>query len=121
MDKYKLGDKERKFADIIWQNEPVTSRELTELCADEFSWKRTTTYTMLKRLCDRKIFENRSGTVKSLMSRDEFLAAKGEQFINNSFGGSLPQFIAAFARRKKLSQKEIEEIKYLIDKREGGE
>jgi len=120
MDNYKLGDKEREFADIIWQKEPVTTRELTELCAEEFSWKRTTTYTMLRRLCDRGIFENRNGTVYSLMKRDEFLAAKGEQFINKSFGGSLPQFVAAFTRRNRLSEKEIMEIRRLIDMQKGG-
>jgi len=120
MDNYKLGDKEGKFADIIWQKEPVTTRELTELCAEEFSWKRTTTYTMLRRLCDRGIFENRNGTVYSLMTRDEFLAAKGEQFINKSFGGSLPQFVAAFTRRNRLSEKEIMEIRRLIDMQKGG-
>ncbi len=120
MDNYKLGDKEREFADIIWQKEPVTTRELTELCAEEFSWKRTTTYTMLRRLCDRGIFENRNGTVYSLMTRDEFLAAKGEQFINKSFGGSLPQFVAAFTRRNRLSEKEIMEIRRLIDMQKGG-
>jgi len=120
MDKYKLGEKEGKFADIIWQKEPVTTRELTELCAEEFSWKRTTTYTMLRRLCDRGIFENRNGTVYSLITRDEFLAAKGEEFINKSFGGSLPQFVAAFTRRNRLSEKEIMEIRRLIDMQKGG-
>ncbi|MBK5251517.1 MAG: BlaI/MecI/CopY family transcriptional regulator [Peptostreptococcaceae bacterium] len=115
MEKYKLGVKERKFADIIWQNEPVSSRELTELCAKEFDWKRTTTYTMLKRLCDRNIFVNNNGTVYSIMRKNEFLTAQGEQFINNSFGGSLPQFVAAFTRRNKLSDKDIKEMQRLID------
>jgi len=116
LEKYKLGIKERRFAEMIWQNEPVTSRELTELCVEEFDWKRTTTYTMLKRLCDRKIFENKNGTVYSIISKDEFLTAQGEQFIKRSFGGSLPQFIAAFSRRNKLSNDEINEIQRLIDK-----
>ena len=115
MEKYKLGEMEQKFADLIWENEPISSRRLTELCEKAFSWKRTTTYTMLKRLCERKIFQNDSGTVTSLMSKSEFGAAQGEQFLTETFDGSLPRFLAAFTRRKKLSEKEIKEIQKLID------
>ncbi len=115
MEQYKLGEMEQKFADIIWANEPVTSRKLTELCESEFLWKRTTTYTMLKRLCDRGIFANNSGTVTALMSKTEFGAAQGEQFLEDAFNGSLPQFLAAFTRRKKLTTKEIADIQRLID------
>lgn len=115
MEKYKLGEMEQKFADLIWENEPVSSRTLTELCEKAFSWKRTTTYTMLKRLCERAIFQNESGTVTSLMSKSEFGAAQGEQFLTETFDGSLPRFLAAFTRRKKLSEKEIKEIQKLID------
>lgn len=115
MEKYKLGEMEQKFADLIWENEPVSSRALTELCEKAFSWKRTTTYTMLKRLCEREIFQNDSGTVTSLMSKSEFGAAQGEQFLTETFDGSLPRFLAAFTRRKKLSEKEIKEIQKLID------
>ena len=115
MEKYKLGEMEQKFADLIWENEPVSSRALTELCEKAFSWKRTTTYTMLKRLCERAIFQNESGTVTSLMSKSEFGAAQGEQFLTETFDGSLPRFLAAFTRRKKLSEKEIKEIQKLID------
>ena len=115
MEKYKLGEMEQKFADLIWANEPVSSRRLTELCEKAFSWKRTTTYTMLKRLCEREIFQNDSSTVTSLMSKSEFGAAQGEQFLTETFDGSLPRFLAAFTRRKKLSEKEIKEIQKLID------
>lgn len=115
MEKYKLGEMEQKFADLIWENEPISSRALTELCEKAFSWKRTTTYTMLKRLCERAIFQNESGTVTSLMSKSEFGAAQGEQFLTETFDGSLPRFLAAFTRRKKLSEKEIKEIQKLID------
>ena len=115
MEKYKLGEMEQKFADLIWANEPVSSRTLTELCEKAFSWKRTTTYTMLKRLCEREIFQNECGTVTSLMSKSEFGAAQGEQFLTETFDGSLPRFLAAFTRRKKLSEKEIKEIQKLID------
>lgn len=115
METYKLGEMEQKFADLIWENEPISSRELTQLCEEAFSWKRTTTYTMLKRLCERKIFENNQGLVRALMKKEEFLGAQGEQFVDESFGGSLPRFLAAFTRRKKLSEKEIREIQALID------
>lgn len=118
MEQYKLGDMEQKFADIIWGNEPVSSRRLTELCAEAFDWKRTTTYTMLKRLCDRGIFQNNGGMVTSVMSKNEFGAAQGEQFLNETFDGSLPKFLAAFTRRNKLSKNEINEILQLIDTHE---
>ena len=119
MEQYKLGEMEQRFADLIWEHEPVRSRTLTELCAEVFNWKRTTTYTMLKRLCDRKLFQNNNGMVCALMSKDHFLAGRGEQFLNESFDGSLPQFIAAFTRRKKLSEKEICELQQLIDEHKG--
>lgn len=111
----KLGEMEQKFADMIWENAPVTSRELTKLCADAFDWKRTTTYTMLKRLCDRRLFVNEHGTVSALITKEDFQAAQGEQFINETFNGSLPLFLAAFSRRKKLSASEIAQLKKLID------
>ena len=120
MEQYKLGEMEQKFADMIWANEPVSSRALTELCEAEFSWKRTTTYTMLKRLCDRGIFANNSGTVTALMSKAKFGAAQGEQFLKDAFNGSLPQFLAAFTRRKKLTAKEIADIQRLIDNHKEG-
>lgn len=121
MEQYKLGEMEQKFADLIWENAPIGSGELTKLCEKAFSWKRTTTYTMLKRLCDRKLFANESGTVVVLMSKEEFQAAVGEQFINETFDGSLPRFLAAFTRKKKLSDKEILELKKLIDSHKEGE
>jgi len=114
MKPFTLGEMEQKFADLIWEHQPVPTRELTGLCAEKFEWKRTTTYTMLKRLCDRRIFENRNGMVVSLMSREEFLAAQSEQFVKETFNGSLPLFLAAFTRRKHLSKQEIREIERLI-------
>lgn len=116
MEPYKLGEMEQRFAEIIWANEPVSSRRLTELCAEAFGWKRTTTYTMLRRLCDRKLFKNQSSTVTALMTKQEFEDAQGEQFLNETFGGSLPQFFAAFTRRNKLTQTEIQELQQLIDR-----
>lgn len=120
MKQYKLGDMEQRFADLIWRHEPVSSRTLTELCAEAFDWKRTTTYTMLKRLCERRIFQNDGGMVSALMSKNEFGAAQGEEFLNNTFGGSLPKFLAAFTRRNKLSEKEINEIERLINEHREG-
>ena len=115
MEKYKLGEMETAFAEIIWNNAPVTSGELVKIFEKELEWKKSTTYTMLKRLCQRGIFENENGTVKILITRDEFKAAQSEEFISETFGGSLPMFLTAFTKHNKLSAKEIEEIKNLID------
>ncbi len=115
MERYKLGEMEQKFAELIWECAPIASGELAKLCENVFAWKRTTAYTMLKRLCDRQLFANEGGIVKIRMTREDFLAAQGEQFINETFGGSLPRFLAAFSRRKTLSEKEILELKKLID------
>ena len=121
MEQCKLGEMEQRFADVIWENAPIASGQLAKMCADAFGWKRTTAYTMLKRLCDRKIFDNSDGLVTVLMSREEFQSARGEQFINENFDGSLPLFLAAFSRRKKLSGKEVEELKKLIEEYEENE
>lgn len=115
MKKHNLGEMEQRFADLIWEKAPIRTRELITLCASEFEWKRTTTYTMLKRLCDRDLFENSKGEVKVLMKREDFLAEKGEEFLEESFEGSIPRFLTAFTKRKKLSDKEIDEIQKLID------
>lgn len=120
MEQYKLGDMEQKFAEIIWANAPLTSRALTELCANALDWKRTTTYTMLKRLCDRGIFKNNKGTVTVLVPQSEFRALQGEEFLNKTFGGSLPQFFAAFTRRNQLTQAEIGELQRLIEEHKEG-
>lgn len=118
MQPYKLGEMEQKFAEIIWKNAPIASGELVKLCEKAFDWKRTTTYTMLKRLCERGIFVNESGTVRVCLTREEFQAARGEQFIEENFGGSLPIFLAAFSRRRKLNGKEVAELKKLIEEYE---
>lgn len=115
MDEFRLGAVESKFADIIWENEPLSSRELVTLCEQRLEWKKSTTYTVLKKLCDRGIFRNDGGTVSSVMSRDEFYAAQSENVVNASFSGSLPAFIAAFTSRKPLSAEEIDEIRRMID------
>lgn len=115
MVEYKLGVMETKFAELIWDNEPITSGDLVKLCAQELEWKKSTTYTMLRRLCQRDIFRNEGGTVTSLLSKQEFSALQSEKFVEETFDGSLPQFLAAFTTRKKLSEKEIEELQRLID------
>lgn len=111
----KLGIVEAKFADVIWANEPLTPKTLISICEKEFHWKRTTTYTVLKRACNKGLFKNENGTIFSIVSKEEFLALQSEQFVKETFGGSLPSFISAFASRKKLSPKEIDEIKKMID------
>lgn len=119
MIEYKLGEVESRFADIIWRNEPLSSRRLAELAEAELSWKRTTTYTILKRLCDRGLFQNNGGTVTSCLSRQEFYAVQSEKFVEETFEGSLPAFLAAFGSRKRLSEREIDELQKLIDEMRG--
>ncbi len=110
-----MGVLESRFADIIWSHEPLASRELIKMAERELSWKSTTSYTVLKRLCDRGIFQLQDKTVTSLISREEYYGMKSEQFVEESFDGSLPAFVAAFGTRKRLSDEEIEELKTLID------
>ena len=119
MAEYKLGEMESIFADIIWQQEPLSSRKLSELAEQRLNWKRTTTYTVLKRLCDRGLFQNNGGQVTSLVSRGEFYARQSEEFVDSAFQGSLPAFLAAFSSRKKLSDSEIQELQKLIDSMRG--
>lgn len=115
MDEIKLGVVESQFADIIWSNEPISSGKLVELCKQQLDWKKSTTYTVLKKLCERGIFQNDSGIVSSIISKDEFYAMQSEKFVVENFGGSLPAFIAAFTQRNNLSKKDIEEIQKMID------
>lgn len=115
MDETKLGAVESRFADIIWQNEPLTSGELVKLCEKELEWKKSTTYTVLKKLCEKGIFQNSGGTVTSLVSKQDFYAVQSEKFVDETFEGSLPAFFAAFTKRKKLSTEEISQIRRMID------
>lgn len=110
-----MGPLESRFADLIWSREPLQSRALVALAETELNWKPTTSYTVLKRLCDRGIFQNQGGTVTSLLSRADFYAMKSEQFVEETFDGSLPAFLTAFTRRKKLSDREIAQLQALID------
>lgn len=112
---YKLGEIEARFADLIWTNEPIASGELVKLAEKELGWKKSTTYTILRRLCEREIFQNQDGAVSSCLSKQEFYAVQSEKFVEETFSGSLPRFLTAFATRKKLSDTEIEEIQRFID------
>ena len=114
MNEKKLGTVEARFADIVWKAQPLSSGELVKLCEKELGWKKSTTYTVLKRLCDRGIFQNQNGIVTACISRDAFYAAQSEQFVDETFGGSLPAFVAAFSSRKKLSEREIDQLEQLI-------
>lgn len=111
----RLGVIESRFADIIWQNEPIATGELVKICEMELNWKRTTTYTVLKRLSERGIFQNQDGIVVSLITKDEFCSMQSEQFVEETFDGSLPAFLAAFTARKSLSKEEIKRIREMID------
>ena len=119
MDELKLGAIEARFADLIWHNEPISSGELVKLCQQELTWKKPTTYTVLRRLCERGLFQNEGGTVSALVSREDFYALQSEKFVEETFDGSLPAFLAAFGSRKKLSDKEIDELEKLIEKMRG--
>ena len=112
----RLGAVETRFADLIWAHEPLSSGELVRLCEKELHWKKSTTYTVLRRLCERGIFRNDSGTVTSLLSKEQFSAMQSEQFVEEAFEGSLPRFLAAFSTRRKLSAEEIDALQALIDK-----
>ena len=114
MDDMKLGTVESRFAEIIWRNEPLHSRELVRICQEELNWKKPTTYTVLRKLCERGIFQNKDGMVSAVISREEFFARQSEQFVQETFQGSLPAFLAAFSSRKALSREEVEEIRKMI-------
>lgn len=115
----RMGDVESRFAEIIWKSEPVSTTELVKVSALEFQWKKTTTYTVLKRLCEKGIFKNEGGTVTSLISRDDFYSLRSERFVEEEFNGSLPAFLSAFTRRKPLSAEEIEVLRRVVEEYEG--
>ena len=119
MDDLKLGSIEARFADLIWQHEPIGSGELVKLCQNELGWKKPTTYTVLRRLCERGLFQNETSVVTSRISREEFYARQSEKFVEETFAGSLPAFLAAFGSRKKLSEGEIDELQRMIDRMRG--
>jgi len=120
MSEWRLGAVEARFADIVWQNAPLTTAKLVELCAAQLDWKRTTTYTVLKRLSERGLFRNEGGTVTALVSREDFYGNQSRRFVEESFAGSLPAFLAAFSAGKKLTPAEVADIRRLLDDVEEG-
>lgn len=118
MEEYTLGNIESRFADIIWEHAPLSTAELVKYSEQELGWKRTTTYTVLKKMSERGIFENRKGTVIVKISREEFYARQSECYVEHSFGGSLPGFLAAFTSRRKLNEQEIATLRQIIKENE---
>ncbi len=110
-----LGEVEARFADLIWNRAPLPSSRLVALAADALGWKKSTTYTVLKRLCDKGLFQNDGGTVRVVIGRDAYYGAQSEQFVQETFSGSLPAFLAAFTSRKKLTPQEVAALKEMID------
>lgn len=121
MKDYKLAKKEEQFAELIWQNEPIGSGDLVKLSEKEMSWKKSTTYTVLKKLCKKGIFQNKDAMVSSLLSKDEYYARQSRRFVEDTFGGSLPKFLTAFISGKKLNDHQAEELKRLIDEHKEGQ
>lgn len=115
MNHYQLGEMEQRFAQLIWENAPIASGELVRLCEKAFSWKKSTTYTMLHRLCERGIFENCDSTVRTVLTKDAWLSLQSEAFVEETFSGSLPRFLSAFASQKALDEEEIAALEQLID------
>lgn len=119
MKEYRLTKSEENLADIIWAKEPIKSPDLVKICELEFSWKKSTTYTMLKRLEKKNIVANNDSIVESLIKKDDYHGEQSKIFVEDNFQGSLPRFLAAFTRSKKLSKKEIEELQSLINEHKG--
>ncbi len=112
---YQMTETEEKFADFVWEHEPVGSGELVKLCGDAFGWKKSTTYTFIKKLCGKGILKNEKAVVTSLITREEYLQGQGEAFVEKVFRGSLPKMIAAFMERKRLTPEQVEEIEQMIE------
>ena len=118
MSDLQMGTIETRFAEIIWNNEPISSTELAKKAEAELQWKKTTSYTVLKRLCDKGIFQNVKGTVTSVISREDFVSLQSEKFVDETFSGSLPAFLAAFTKRKTLTSEEISELRRMVEEYE---
>lgn len=115
MEPYKLFDAEYKFVTLIWENEPINSTELVRLCLEKLGWKKSTTYTVLRKLCERGILQNQNAIVTALIKREEAQKYESEALIEKAFDGSLPQFLTAFLGEKKITKKEAEELKRIIE------
>ena len=115
MDTPKIFESEYRFCEILWENEPVSSSALVKLCSEQLEWKKSTTYTVIRRLSERGVLKSENAVVTSLVSKEEVLTAESAEVIEKTFAGSLPSFIAAFARKKTLTEQEIDEIREIID------
>ena len=115
MSDIQMGAVESRFADIIWENEPITAAELARRSEDLLGWKKTTSYTVLKRLCSKGIFASENGVVRSLITRSEFYTLRSRKFVEETFNGSLPAFLAAFSAKKTLSEEEVAQLRRIVD------
>ena len=115
---YVMTEAEKQLAELIWENEPVGSGELVKLAAEKLGWKKSTTYTVLRKICENDIFQNEEATVSSKMNREEYIRRTGERYLDENYGGSLPGFVAAFMKKKKLSKKDVESLAKLIEEYE---
>lgn len=111
-----IGEVQERFANLVWDHEPIPSGQLVKLCEQELNWKKPTTYTVLRKLCEKGLFRNEDGLVSAVLTREQFASRRSEQFVDNAFHGSLPAFVAAFTAQKGLSAQEVEEIQQMIDK-----
>ena len=110
-----LGAVQERFADIVWENEPICSGELVKVCQEQLGWKKPTTYTVLRKLCEKGLLQNENGVVTALISREDFYSDRSRQIVDESFSGSLPAFVAAFVSKKSLTSEEADEIENLIN------
>ncbi len=115
MVKYRLTEAEENLAHIIWEMEPIKSSQLVKVCDEKFNWKKSTTYTMLKKLEVKQVVKNNNSVVESLIKKDDFYSNQSKMFVIENFEGSLPRFLTAFTRVSKLSQEEIDKLQKLID------
>ncbi len=117
----KIHESEYRFCLILWENEPITAVQLVKLCQERLGWKRTTTYTVIKRLGERGVLKNENGEITSLISKEQAQAYEIDELVENKFEGSLPAFIAAFTRHQNLSAKDLDEVQEMIDRIRKGE
>ena len=121
METPKIFESEYRFCLILWEHEPVKASELVKLCQEQLGWKRTTTYTVIKRLTERGVLKSEDGTVTSLVSKDEAQASDIEELVEKKFEGSLPAFVAAFTKHQNISEEELDEVQRMIDRIRKGE
>ncbi|MDF2513847.1 MAG: BlaI/MecI/CopY family transcriptional regulator [Herbinix sp.] len=115
MNDVKMAQSETRFAELVWEHEPISSGELVKLCESKLSWKKSTTYTVLKNLCEKGILQNQNAMVTSVIKKDEFYAKQSRHFVEDTFGGSLPKFLSAFIGSERLNTRQADELKRLID------